>query len=844
RLVPNDPVTEPGEILEEKRWGSDPDTDGRWVVLTAVRARQGEVIGDRAWFRIDVQGSKGNDGNGYSLGVSLARDRDRAPEGLEMFSYRPTVRWSANHSATQVWFTPEAPGPFTVQSFDGANGDLALVTDYADLPIRISGQDVWASDTVETDESNLAISLEGGFETPNDVTLAVFDGEGQPVPLNMPPVQSPVPPRPIAVGSGRPLADCRSVAFDASASSGLTPLSYLWQFGDGNRSTEPVIAHRYSQPGRYTARLEILEPGTRPGRGDALQIPVHVRNAPVAVAGSDIVVAPGQPVAFDGSASQASDSPITGYRWSFGDGASAAGAQASHVYAQPGQYRAVLRVEDDSEHPCDFGTAVRRVTVNFPPVAEAGTDQTAVVGQAVTVSAAASYDVDGLIETYRWNMGDGTRLEGPTVTHRYQQSGSYQVLLTVIDGSGVANNSATDGMRVEVNDPPEPSFTIPDRPVSVSEVALLDGSATVDRDGQILSWIWDFGDGAIGEGPVVNYAWTQPGEYTVTLTVEDDSGTASAIQSFSRVVRVDAAPVAEAGPDQFVTASEVRFDGGGSVDPDGRVTEWRWEFGDGATATGQSVTHAYRRPGTYEVALVVRDDSGAPLNTDRDTMRVTVNAAPIADAGPPQVVAPGDEFIVSGRASVDPDGEVASYEWTFPDGQSVTGLRAAHSIAEPGLHRVRLRVRDDFTADPAEDEAEVLITVNAPPVAVAGADRLIAPGESVTFDAGQSFDPDGTIASYRWEFDDLGGALEARTVERAYPTPGVWSAQLVVADDAGVANSTASDDVTIRVNHAPVAEAGPAIETDSLYVSFDGSGSSDADGDPLIFVWDFGDGSN
>lgn len=837
------PITGPGKLVREKAWNSDKATDGRWANLTPLRASQGEQIGDRAYFRLDIQGTAGNDGNGYSVGVSLSRDRNRAPEGLEMFAYQPTVRWSANHPATQIWFRPETDDPFLIQSFDAANGTLSLVTDFADLPVRVSGQDFWSVDSLATDDRNLALSLEGGFETPNDVTLSVFDAAGAPIPLQMPPVPAPQPARPLAQATGRPLADCRAVAFDASPSRGLTPLSYLWDFGDGVTSNEPVIAHRYDAPGRYSARVEVVEEGVRPGRGAAVDVPVHIRNAPVAAPGANIVIAPGQVVTFDGSKSIASDSPITRYRWSFGDGTVAQGALTQKAYAAPGQYRAVLRVEDDSLHPCNFGVETRQVMVNFAPIAEAGTDQSAVVGQPVVFGGAASYDVDGLIENYRWNMGDGTVLEGATVTHTFATSGDYRVTLTVTDDSGVANSVATDVMAVAVNAPPEPRFTIPPRPVSVSEIAQLDARASSDADGVILSYVWDFGDGAMGEGPTVNYAWTTPGVYRVILTVIDDSGTASALQSTERDVVVDAAPVANAGADQFVTASEVVFDGGGSIDNDGKVTSWEWHFGDGNTGTGQTVRHAYLRPGQYDVSLVVRDDSGAPLNVDRDTMRVSINSAPIADAGPPQTVAPGEEFVVSGRASIDPDGEIAEFVWDFPDGSSVRGQRAAYAISEPGLHRIRLTVFDDFRGGAAQDESEVLITVNAPPVAVAGADKLVAPGDTVVFRGDQSFDPDGRLVKYRWEFNDLGAPLESAQVERAYVSPGVWSAQLVVTDEAGVLNSTASDDMTIRVNHPPVAEAGPAISSDRLFIELDASGSSDADGDALIYRWDFGDGS-
>ena len=843
RSLDRSPVSGPGKLLEEKIYGNDRATDQRWVLLTSLRSRQGEVIGDQAWFRLDVQGMGGDDGNGWTFGISLARDRDRPPEDLQMFSYQPTVRWEKQATPTQLWFEGPGQGALSVQSFDGANGRLSLLGTWADVALPISGQDHWRVGVVDSDETLLALSLSGGFETPNDVTLSVFDAEGNPLPLQMPPFRAPSPERPSAIGAARPLADCRAVAFDASSSRGLTPLAFQWDFGDGQSAEEAVVAHRYAEPGNYTARLRVLEEGDRRGRGAELELPVHVRNAPLAVAGNDIVVAPGQPVAFDATGSEPSDSPISRYRWSYGDGTTSQNATGSHAYDRPGQYRAVLRVEDDSQHPCNFGVATRLVAVNFAPVAEAGTDQSAVVGRPVHLSGGASYDVDGIVGTWVWDMGDGTVLDGRNVSHIYQGAGQFTVTLTVTDDSGVANAIAEDRLQIVVNAPPEPTFTIPDRPVSVSEAAVLDGRASVDGDGQILSWIWDFGDGASGEGPVANYAWTRAGEFPVTLTVIDDSGTASALQSITRVVRVDAAPIADAGPDQFVSSSEVAFDGAGSTDSDGSVSEWLWEFGDGATGQGPTPRHAYARPGTYEVTLRVRDDSGAPLNVARDRMRVTVNAAPIADAGPPLVVAPGEEFQLNGRGSVDPDGSIAEYLWSLPGGGRAEGLRIAHSISEPGLHRIGLTVTDDFPGPPARDEAETLVTVNAAPVAVAGIDRLLAPGDTVIFDAGQSYDRDGEITSFRWEFDDLGLPLNAQRVERAFDTPGTWSAQLVVTDDSGVTNGVADDDVIIRVNAAPVAEAGASVVSDSLIVTLDGSGSVDADGDALIYRWDMGDGS-
>lgn len=838
-----DLTPDPGDVLLEQSYQDDRATNSRWITLGAVRARQGEIIGDRAYFRLDVDGTAGNDGNGYSVAVSTARDRNRPPVGSEMFAYQPTIRWARGTTPTRVAFGAGTTGPYTVQNFDGAAGDLAIVTTYADIPMAISGQNAWATETAEAEGDTLALSLSGGFETPNDVTVAVFDGAGAPVPLAMPPVQAPDPARPVAVGAARPLADCRAVAFDGNGSTGRMPLGYIWEFGDGATAAQSVIAHRYAAPGRYTATLKVLEPGTGAGRGASATVPVHVRSAPVAKPGAPVVVAPGQSLRFDGTGSEASDSPITRYLWNFGDGTTAKGAAADKVYDTPGLYRATLRVEDDSAHPCFYGTAVRAVTVNAPPVAEAGTDQIAETGQVLSFTGAASYDVDGAIGALNWDMGDGTLRSGAQITHTYAEPGSYTVTLTVTDDSGVANNTATDTMLVAVNAPPAPMFTIPERPVSVSEAAELSAAASTDADGTILSYMWDFGDGAVGDGQDVSYAWTAPGVYTVVLTVTDDSGTASATQRVSQQIVIDDAPTAQAGPDQFVTASEVQFDGTASSDPEGGISSYEWDFGDGTTGTGPTPVHAYTKPGVYEAALVVRDESGAPLNLNRDTVRITVNATPIADAGPALTVAPGEEFILSGGGSVDPDGAIAAYTWTLPGGERRTRERIAVTLNDPGLYRFGLTVEDNFSGGAAVDMAEVLITVNATPVAEAGANLLVAPGDPVTLDGGLSYDTDGTLTQHLWEFNDGADPVTEALFTRTYETPGVWSAQLIVTDDSNVANGTSADEVTIRVNHAPVAEAGPDTDTEVLQVGFDATGSADADGDALIYRWDFGDGS-
>ncbi|MGX9349806.1 hypothetical protein ACS3QZ_01265 [Shimia sp. W99] len=137
----------PGKVLGEGIFFDDPETDGEWVSLGPVRARQGEVNGDRAWFRLDVLGVDGYDGNGFNVGVSLSRDVHRRPEGFRMVAYQPTIRWPGGAIGPRVeYLNPEA-GPRTIQNFDGSAGDLRLNRMYSDLRLRALGQNTRASAT-------------------------------------------------------------------------------------------------------------------------------------------------------------------------------------------------------------------------------------------------------------------------------------------------------------------------------------------------------------------------------------------------------------------------------------------------------------------------------------------------------------------------------------------------------------------------------------------------------------------------------------------------------------------------------------------------------------------------
>jgi outer membrane autotransporter protein len=400
----------------------------------------------------------------------------------------------------------------------------------------------------------------------------------------------------------------------------------------------------------------------------------------------------------------------------------------------------------------------------------------------------------------------------------------------IVVGSGSANDDVSplacaDAVVLPPVAHAGPDQNLADTDQQPGENVVLNGSASQDPDGRIVSYQWSTAAGlplASGVNPTVRLP---DGQQTLTLLVTDEAG-ASASDTVSIVVAAptgNRAPIANAGVDRIIAdtnnqaGESVALDGTLSSDPDGTIATYQWLVGAATViATGPTPT-VQLTDGPQVLTLRVTDNSGG---TATDTVTITVAAAnpaavPVANAGPDRTLVDsdavaGENVTLDASASTDADGTIVSYQWSVGGQVVATGVNPALRLPD-GESFVALLVTDNQGNTSSDSQ---LITVAAPaavpPVANAGADRQIADsdaiaGENVTLDASASSDADGVITTYQWL---KGGQQIATGVTANVRLPdGDNVITLVVFDDDG---NTASAVVTIAVALSPLA---PVLST-------------------------------
>lgn len=436
-------------------------------------------------------------------------------------------------------------------------------------------------------------------------------------------------------------------------------------------------------------------------------------------------------------------------------------------------------------------------------------------------------DLDGEIISYYWDFGDGTKgYYKESVNHTYQNPGTYQLRVRVEDNDG---SWAEDTLTITVNPgnrPPTVTILSPANNLTFNQgdTITFRGQATDPEDGRLSgsSLVWTSSiDGIIGTGESFTKSNLSVGAHTITLTAIDSKG-ASGQDSISITInkRLNQQPVAiiKASPITGAAPLTVSFDGSSSYDPDGVIVSYNWSFGDGATSSGARLNHTYSSAGAYTATLTVVDNEGATA-TDSITINVSqpvkIFTSITINLDPSSIPENTNRTIkVNGRLTRKDTGQgiankkidILFSDWpktAFTDSNGY--YQTEYSV---NLHSGSYEFSASFAGDSEYEgsEARAILTVipivNKPPVAVIKASPTSGNAPlTVNFDASQSYDPDGRITGYEWNFGD--GSLGAGvSTQHIYTLPGTYTVVLKVVDDMG-AEAYAKEFIIVRERGYP-----------------------------------------
>ena len=367
-----------------------------------------------------------------------------------------------------------------------------------------------------------------------------------------------------------------------------------------------------------------------------------------------------------------------------------------------------------------------------------------------------------------------------------------------------------------------------------------------DPNSQVVSFLWNFGDGALGSGQSAEHTYQFGGSYLVTLTVADAYERSV---SFASSVTVDPIPAISASftvsPSEPRIGEPVFFNASSSTSPVLIVT-FDWDLGDGTTRSGVNVSHTYSVAGTYTVRLTVTDQLGRVKAT---TQTVTASSSrPTASfVFSPEAPTTRTTVQFNATASSPQAGSgrtITAYAWNFGDGSTTNGVTTSHTFTTAGVYNVALTVTDS-EGDTDTTSSAVTVTVEAsqtPTASFVYSPTAPTTASPVQFNATASTATAGrTITGYAWNWGDGTADGTGVTPSHTFTTIGVRNVVLTVTDSAG-ATGTATQAVTVIRGPTASFTASPSPTPLGALTVVDVEASTASDGATITsYTWNFGD---
>ena len=617
---------------------------------------------------------------------------------------------------------------------------------------------------------------------------------------------------PVANFTANTTSGCAPLIVNFQSTSTGNPTSYLWDFGNGNTSTQANPSASYINPGSYTIKLTV----TNASGSNTLTRNQYINVYAAPNTGFRVDFQNGcypLTVQFIDTTSNAAGTVNNAWLWDFGNGQTSTQQNPQITFNSAGSFTISLKITNDKG--CSRTISRPNYITTTAGVDASFTHSTPTVcGAPAGITFTNTSTGPGTL-THFWLFGDGFTSNSANPTHFYNTNGTYTATLITTSSSGCVDTFRSNPITIGGFNT---SFTAP-TDVCIGATASFTNTSTPAP----ASVLWNFGDGNTSTTLNPTHTYAAPGNYLVKLY-----NTYSICRdSFQRIVIVRPKPTANfsaANRSNCKPPFVVNFQDLST----GNVTAWQWDFGDGNTSTLQSPSHSYNIYGSFTVRLIVTSQFGC-----KDTLTlpnyIIVKRAQIQLNGlPKQGCIP---FANTFTASINAVDNILTYQWDLGDGTLSNLASPSHTYTTQGTYDVQLIIttstgcNDTLKINQAIKVGTVpTVNFSATPIPVCGT-QPVQFTDLTTPQADQ----------WNWNFGD-GTGSSLQNPSHRYSDTGNFTIRLT-------AYNNGCDVTTTKTNYVRVL---PAIArftpvpdcVNRLSFSFTNQSI-----DATVSEWDFGDGS-